>query len=616
MLCPVIISLDQSLHFGLTQVGTQGVVFGKLFAEDIPVPETAIIPPETFYRLAQENNLFALISQVSYSDDLQEPAKLQRFKKHIIQVVTSQKLPSWFLNELLSTYHRKFSEGFIVLSPSHHFPRFNTSEYMHIQGEANLIESLLKAWADLIFFSVEKHGLIRPIYLAPTPIMLQVQYQPVVSGLGYTAHPQKMSKTQVLIQSIWGSPDPHLLLEESDSFAVDVRSWQTLEQHIGTKTKQCRREADKVVFFAVPNQYQNHPTLTPVQVAAIAQIIFAIKQKRLSHQIISWELSKEGIFITNLRENQLDSQAAPTLKKTITKLYISTGNPQKHLPHLMPVIDGVGILRSEYTLAKFGVHPMHVIASKQKPQLLKELVNTIYAYQSGLQHKPIIYRSQNFTSSELRQLKYSENYEPAEPNPYIGYRGGLQMVRQPQLLEFELDVLRAALEQSKSPLGFMPSFVRAPHELEFIISEVEKAGLFTNPHFSMWLQLNTPENILNLRGYPTHKLAGISVNIKSLHALLLGIDPDNPEISEHYALDTTVVEKLMEQLAQTVQELQTLRNFTQPLQFHLHLEDFSHDLVALAVKLGYHGVTVKPAAAQIAHATIVEIEEKQLAMLQ
>lgn len=616
MACPVLIPLDQSLHFGPSQVGVVGTTFGKLFAEGIPVPETVIIPPETLYRLAQDNKLFALISQYNPEPNTHDAAKLAKFKGKIHEIITRQKLPSWFLQEVLSTYNRKFRDSFILITPGNHFPRFTESHYKQIFGEANLIESLLEAWAELIYLCYEKHVVLRPIHLAPAPLLIQAQYQPVASGLGYTAHPQKMTKTQVLIQAIWGSPEQHLLLEESDSYSVDVRSWQILDHHITTKTNQYRREPDALVSSPVPQQYQNNPVLSTEQIEAIAQIIFAIKQRRLNQQIVSWELARDGIFITGLKESHLETHTTVPVKKTLTKLYISTGNPQKHLPHLIPAIDGIGVLRSEYTLAKFGIHPLHVIQSKQKQQLLKELVSTIHAYQAAMPLKPVLYRSQNFTSSELRQLRYSENYEPAEPNPYLGYRGGLQMMRQPQLLEFELDVMRKALEQSKSPLGFMPSFVRTPHELEFILAEIEKAGLFTNPHFSVWLQLNTPENILNLRSYPTHKLAGVSINVKSLHALLLGIDPDNPEIHEHYALDAIVVERLMEQLAEIVQQLQELRTFSQPLQLHLHLEDFSHTLVALAVKLGYHGITVKPAAAQIAHATIVEIEEKQLAYLQ
>ena len=616
MACPVVISVDQSLHFGVSQVGTQGITFGKLFAEGIPIPEIAIIPTETLYRLSQENHLFTQISQANPLSSGGTPANRQKFKKEIHTIITTQKLPSWFLKEVLHVYHRKFINNFVQIVPGIPFPQFEASHYMQIEGEANLLESLLQAWAELIFLEVEKQPHIRPIHIAPTPIILQSQQQPVISGIGFTAHPNTLSKSQVLIKSIWGAPDSNLIHEESDSYTVDVRTWHIVEQVIAQKTKQLRREPDSVVSLKLSDHYRDAATLTEEQVQAIAQVIFSIKQKRLGHQIVSWELSKEGLVVTSLQETELAETRASGVKKTSTKLYISTGNPSKHLPQLLPQVEGIGVMRSEYTLAKFGIHPLHVIQSKQKYQLVHAMVSTIQAYQQAMHLKPIIYRSQNFTSSELRQLRFSENYEPAETNPYLGYRGGLQLLRQPELLQFELEVLETALERSQSSLGFMPSFVRTSQELEFIIAQIEKKGLFTKPHFSLWLQLNTPENIMNLRSYPTHKLAGISVNVKSLHALLLGIDPDNPEISEHYAVDTIVIERYMEQLAQTVEELQSLRNFTQPLHVHLHLEEYSHDLVALAVKLGYHAITVKPAAAQIAHAAIVETEEKQLAFLQ
>lgn len=613
MVCPTLISVDQFLHFPTSQVGTLGAVFGTLFSEGIPVPPMVVVPQETMLRLARESRLAEDLEDAKSWYDPHDPVSKHKLKNLLQRKITSQFLPDWFTQEIIGVYHGDFHNSFVKLTLSEQLFGHDDSNYTHVYGEANLVESFLELWAHSVELKLLKGEQPHQSWLAPSPILLQAQYQPVVSGIAFTNNPAQGLKNQVLLKAIWGAPDTALLEENSDSFAVDIRTWHIVHRDLATKTKQFQRESDGRVSREVPAKYYLHATLTDEQAAAIAQVVFAIKQKRLNQQLVGWELTRQGLFITNIKEITDPTSHQHHLKKTITKLYISTGNPYKHTPHLTKEMDGVGVLRSEYTYAKFGVHPLHAIRSRQKHLLQRELVKTITAYQAALPFKPIVYRSQNFTSSELRQLQHSESYAPKETNPYIGFRGCIQLVRQPELLNFELDVLKEVLKTSKSPIGYMLPFVRGAQELEFILSEIEKMGLFTYSQFGVWLQLNTPENVLNIRSYPVHKLAGVSLNVRSLHALLLGIDPDNSEIHEHYTMENLGLLKLMEQLAQSITDLQELRESGTPLQLNLHLEEFSHELVAQAVKLGYHGVIVKPAATAIAHSCIVEVEQSRLA---
>lgn len=589
------------------------MTMGKLFNEGIPIPPMVIIPHETMLRLARECRLAEELSDAKYWYDPQDPVSRHKLKSSLQHTIRNYRLPDWFTDEVVQVYHEQLDHSFMRLTLTEQVFGHEEQGFNHVHGEANLFESFLELWAHSVELQILKGELPDQSWLAPAPILIQAQYQPVVSGIGYTNNPQQGINNQVLLRAIWGAPDSVLLEDAADSFAVDIRTWHIVHRDLVTKTKQYRRELDGRVSQPVPSKYYLHATLTDEQAAAIAQIIFAIKQKRIPQQVVSWELSKEGLFVTSVKEVNEASKQPHQLKKTITKLYISTGNPYKHSPNLTKEIDGVGVLRSEYTYAKFGVHPLHTFKSRQKEMLHRELVKTITAYQSALPFKPVIFRSLNFTSAELRQLQFSESYTSPENNPYIGLRGSIQLIRQTELLNFELSVLQEVLRSSKSQVGYMVPFVRGPQELEYILSEIEKSGLNNHAHFGVWMQLNTPENIINLRAYPTHKLAGVSLNVRSIHALLLGIDPDMAELREHYSMETLGLQKLLEQLAVTAQELHELRETGAGLQLTLHLEDFSHELVAEAVKLGYHGITVKPAAAQIAHACIVEVEQARLA---
>lgn len=616
MACPTLIFADQFLHYPPDQIGQLGQSFGKLFTEGIPLAPMALIPRETFLRVVRDNHLSDLIESSHTWYNPGDTNSKHKLKNQLVDRIRSQPVPDWFAHELVKLYHNDLQGAYITLLPADKQHHGLEKDFRHIKGEANFIESVLEFWARLVGEQVNSDEHPHLSWLAPAPILIQAQFQPLVSGTAHTSNPHQGAKNQILITAIWGAPDRTLLEEQADSFGVDVRTWQVVHRELATKTKQYLRDSDSQVMEPVPSRYHTHATLTDEQAIAIAQVIFAIKQKRLNQQVVSWELTREGLFVTAVHELVEHHHAAQTVvKKTLTKLYISTGNPQKHAPHLASYVDGVGVLRSEYTYAKVGFHPLHLIKSQQKHLLRKELVETVKNYQTALPFKPILFRSQNFNSSELRHLKYSENYEPHESNPYLGYRGGIQLVRQPEVLHFELDVLREILENSRAPLGYMLPFVRGASELEQIMLEIEESGLFKQPHFSVWMQINTPENIINLRSYPTQRLAGLSVNARSLHALSLGIDPDNPEIYEHYVSETVGLGRLLEQLAATVADLRDLREFSPPLHLHLHLEDFSHELVAQAVKLGYHGVVVKPAVVQIAHSAIVETESARLARL-
>jgi hypothetical protein len=127
------------------------------------------------------------------------------------------------------------------------------------------------------------------------------------------------------------------------------------------------------------------------------------------------------------------------------------------------------------------------------------------------------------------------------------------------------------------------------------------------------LQLNTPENILDIDHYLKVPVDGFSINVRSLHALLHGVDPDEPEIYSYYPLNVRLFEKLLEPLVATIKRRPHAQRGTKlHPEIVLHLEDNQAEFIELAVKLGFTGITVKPNFAQTAKHRIHEAEGKQL----
>lgn len=306
--------------------------------------------------------------------------------------------------------------------------------------------------------------------------------------------------------------------------------------------------------------------------------------------------------------NQPTSSIKPQL--TATKVYISAGNPHKANQYLSRSVDGIGVLRSEYTLASLGEHPLHLARSKQRVRLKSALLNTIQTYQQSAVKFPVIYRAQNFTSQELSAFSHAASFEPTETNPYLGFRGGLRILSNFEFFNLELEVIKAALQQHNGHLGLMLPFIRTPGELGLIRQYIrDHHGLDHQPNFGLYLQLNTPENILQLERYLPLPLAGVSINARSLHALLHGIDPDNPDIYSLYSYNLELMKQLMERVLHHVRQNRFKNPAThQPPLAILHLEDYNLELVEIAAELGFEAVTVKPSLASRVKQRIQEIE--------
>lgn len=299
----------------------------------------------------------------------------------------------------------------------------------------------------------------------------------------------------------------------------------------------------------------------------------------------------------------------PLHTTTATKLFISAGNPDKAAEYVTPLVDGVGVLRSEYTFAQFGDHPLAVIRSRKRGQLKKALHDTIRQYHTANQGTSVVYRSLNFTTQELRAFSQAEAFEPVEMNPYLGFRGGLKLLQNQELFDFELEMMRDYLEKYSEPLGMMVPFIRSAGELQLVHNHLKNKRLHEFSHYSFWVQLNTPENLLSIDHYLRVPVDGFSINVRSIHALLHGVDPDEPEIYSLYPLDIKLFEQLLKPcVTAIIRSPHAMRGTKGHPAVVLHLEDNSTAMVDLAVRLGCTGVTVKPPFVATAKERIRETE--------
>lgn len=586
----------------------------NLYQLQLDIPKTVCLGINSLKAIAEANNLRAKIFKLTQDTRFTDPVSQTNFKKHLLNIFLKLEIPREISQEIIKTYQQYFEESMVrvfggeMLSSS---PMFK-----NIVGEMNLIESLALLWHSLVEDKIRYAGpnLPFPNIIYSAPLFIQQQGRAKASGKVYSINPVTGDKHQIVVKSSWGA-EPM----SKDKFEVDSRTFQIISRDIGTQEKKAIR---KKQYFShhelqtqevIKSEQQTKPSLSDEQVSKLAKLVQNIKQKFLHQISLDWELVDDEFIIINLEEVQVSPITAqnklkPTSFKTATKLFISTGNPALAGQVITDKVDGVGVMRSEYSFASFGLHPLHVINSRKHKALVNKLAETIKNYQQVLKGRPLIYRSINLNSQEMKRLSFAETFEPAELNPFLGIRGALKNRIYPEIFELELEALEKNLEESHGNISLLIPFVRTPSELAETVKKVKDSGLLENHNFNLWLQLNTPENILNLAAYPLKDIAGLSINAKTINALLHGYDPDNPEVSSHYQMNRDVLKKLIRQVANLSKISLQSDSIYQQKKILLHLEEFDRELASFAVEVGLFGVTVKSKSVDIAKSCIMDEE--------
>ncbi|MFC1789930.1 phosphoenolpyruvate synthase [Patescibacteria group bacterium] len=221
------------------------------------------------------------------------------------------------------------------------------------------------------------------------------------------------------------------------------------------------------------------------------------------------------------------------LIKTATRLYVNLAEPEKAAEIADKNVDGVGLLRAEFMLAQYGIHPRKVIADKKQAEFIKFLTTNLETFCKSFHPRPVVYRATDFKTNEYRNLKGGARFEPEEENPLIGFRGAYRYIADPEVFQLELQAIRNV----RNKLGFknlwlMIPFVRTPKELLEVKKIIVSSGLIRSPSFKLWLMVEIPANVILLEQFAKVGIDGVSIGSNDLTMLILGVDRDNAELSE------------------------------------------------------------------------------------
>ena len=140
---------------------------------------------------------------------------------------------------------------------------------------------------------------------------------------------------------------------------------------------------------------------------------------------------------------QVDRVDASTVPATRTHVMLIVGDPSRAFDLSRIPNQGVGLARAEFIITNhIGIHPMALVRypNLKSPQAVKEIAARIGSeearaffvsrFSEGIARiaaafypKPVIVRMSDFKTNEYAQLLGGQEFEPAEENPMIGFRG-------------------------------------------------------------------------------------------------------------------------------------------------------------------------------------------------
>jgi pyruvate,water dikinase len=316
----------------------------------------------------------------------------------------------------------------------------------------------------------------------------------------------------------------------------------------------------------------------------------------------------EGILKEAVAEKKEERMvAAEVAPVTGTKVLMNLGDPDLADKYAVLPCDGIGLMREEFIWTTFiHEHPNYLIEIGQSDKVVDMLAEGFRKVAKALYPRPVVLRLSDFKTSEYRDLKGGDKYEPEESSALLGWRGASRYYDPEYIKAFklELEAVKKVREEFRlQNVWVMIPFCRTVEECRKVITIMKEQGLERGPDFKIWLMAEIPSNIILADKFSEY-VDGFSVGSNDLTMLILGADRDNDRIAAIFDERDLAVRRAIDHLIKVAHEKgKTVSICGQAPSVY---PDFTEFLV----RAGIDSVSVNPDAVRSTKKLVAHVEQR------
>jgi pyruvate,water dikinase len=262
----------------------------------------------------------------------------------------------------------------------------------------------------------------------------------------------------------------------------------------------------------------------------------------------------EGHVYAGRLSFEIERVDAKSIPPTRTAVMLTVGDPARAFQLSFIPNAGVGLARTEFIVTNhIGVHPMALAhyPSLNNQAAIREIATRIgdenpheffvRRFSEGVGRiaaafypKPVIVRTSDFKTNEYARLLGGSEFEPAEENPMLGFRGASRYYDARYKDGFALEcaaLLRVRRDMGLTNVKIMIPFCRTVAEGKRVIATMAEHGLKQGEDgLEIYAMCELPSNVVRARDF-LQVFDGYSIGSNDLTQLVLGLDRDSGTVA-------------------------------------------------------------------------------------